>query len=145
MKKTQLGSVIGGTMQAKDLIPVFVAEIKYYNPRNKIACEIGKRINKKSYDYNSDLALYDLEALFDELNNINDLPYVYFGAHPGDGSDFGFWINEYFEYDFEGLKISDYNDIPKGYNGECLFINDYGNMTLYKIINGKKYEIWSIV
>ncbi len=143
--KIQLGTVSHATMRPEDLIPAFVQEIKYYNPRNKIVCEIGKRITKKSYDYNSEDAVYDLESLFDELNNICNIPYVYFGSHPGDGSDYGFWLSEYFESDFEGLKVNDLAEIPSNYTGEILLINDHGNMTLYnKGLNHRLYEIWAV-
>lgn len=145
MKKIQSGSVSSGTMREEDLIPCFIAEIKYYQPRNKFACEISKRVNKKSYRYNTEDSGYDLESLFDELNNINNLPYVYFGSHPGDGSDYGYWIDELLEYDFEELKVNDLAEIPTGYTGECLYTNDHGNMTLYNVVNGRLYEIWSIV
>ena len=144
MSKIQIGSVISGTMRKEDLIPCFVDEILWYDKNNELALEINPRSELEGY-YNSDDSNYDLESLFDELNNICDLPYFYFGSHPGDGSDYGFWLSEFMESDFEGLKVSDTSDVPENYNGEVLHVNDHGNTTLYDAINGKLTEVWAIV
>ena len=40
--------------------------------------------------WDSEEAIMLLDALFDTLDAYSPEDY-YFGAHPGDGSDFGFW------------------------------------------------------
>jgi hypothetical protein len=153
--KIQMGSVSHGTMRKEDLIPCFVDEILWYNPKNKEALKIRKILNRRDQKFEagieqdnyfeSEESDYDLELLFDELNNLCDLPYFYFGAHCGDGSDYGFWLSENLEYEFEGLQVEDTGNVPDDYQGEFLQINDHGNITLYNRVNGKNTEIWSIV
>lgn len=94
--------------------------------------------------YWDEMAHEDLETLFDILNN-HALPYFYFGAHPGDGADFGYWLSEEFESDFDGLKVSDLAEVPKAHSGEVLQVSDHGNMTLYAYTRGRAREVWALV
>lgn len=86
------------------------------------------------------------ESLPDALNQFA-APYCYFGAHCGDGADFGFWPN-----DIEEIKESvgfassvDQDEPDTDYVGEWLHINERGNCVLYVRENGQDKEIWSIV
>ena len=94
--------------------------------------------------FGKDDADYDLEALFDALNEYAP-SYFYFGAHPGDGSDYGYWLSECFAEDFDGMKVSDLSEVPTGFSGEVLKVNDHGNMTLYAYSRGRGREVWGIV
>lgn len=78
------GTVIHGTLRTRDLIEAFGRELLRINP--KCNCEYVQALvdNPESGDE------FDLENLFDTLNYIAPEGY-YFGAHEGDGSDFGFW------------------------------------------------------
>ncbi len=152
MKHAQMGSISTATMRTADLIPAFVDELEYHAKRNKnkshlaIVKAINRKINKlgDSY-YKTDDADFDLnETLFDALNEYA-LPYFYFGAHPGDGSDYGFWLTEDLEEVFDGLKANDLSKVPDDYKGEVLDINDHGNMTLYLADKGKLTEVWAVV
>jgi hypothetical protein len=88
---------------------------------------------------------FDLnESMFNILGN-HSLPFFYFGASEGDGADFGWWLDPSFEDEFDGLKVSDTSEVPTGYSGEVLHVNDHGNMTLYSARNGRLHEIWAIV
>jgi hypothetical protein len=144
-----IGSISSGTMRNEDLIPVFTDELEYLAKVNhhKDHLELIKTIRlamqTKDY-YETEGAMYDLESLFDTLYEYA-LPYFYFGAHPGDGADYGYWLSEDMENSFDGLKVSDLSEIPTGYTGEVLYINDHGNLTLYNVVRGRCYEIWSVV
>ncbi len=150
------GSISSGTMRKEDLIPDFVWELHHiFKHRSKKLSIIEYRLkmaekfeNKNDTPdeyWNNELSDWDLEFLFDMLDEYSPA-YGYFGANTGDGSDYGFWLSESFEYDFEGLKIEDLSEVNKDYFGEILHINDHGNMTLYnKGKNGRFYEIWSLV
>lgn len=141
-----IGSISSGTMRKEDLIPAFCEELRYSGHREKLLSLIENSINKVNAQayYESEDSDYDLSSLFDMLQE-HALPYMYFGSHVGDDADYGFWINEDLEYDFDGLKIEDLNDIPSGYIGKVLHINDHGNMTLYFKSARKLKEIWAVV
>lgn len=136
MRDIIIGTVISGTMRNEDLIPTFIAEILYYDPNNNLAQRIDEKLND-TYDFNSEEAHYDLEDLFEELNEFAE-PYIYFGAHPGDGSDYGFWV----EFD-DGIIVSDTSEVPQDYVGYVLHVNDHGNLTLYDCNGAEQMdELW---
>jgi hypothetical protein len=110
--------------------------------------EIEGRMKAADYSadyYDTETASEDLEMLFDAMDSYA-LPYMYFGSHMGDGADYGYWLSERFEYDFDGLKVSDLAEVPKDYIGEILQVSDHGNPSLYvRSRNGHVREIWSLV
>lgn len=148
----QVGSVSEATMRPQDLLPRFCEELRYLGHRDKELTRIEKRVNRAlngkygedDVYFEDEVSQWDLAYLFAMLNE-HSLPYMYFGSHPGDGSDYGFWVSEGIEYDFDGLKVEDLAEVPQNYTGEVLHINDHGNMTLYSAKRGKLTEIWGIV
>ena len=95
--------------------------------------------------WRSEDASFDLEELFDILGN-HSLPYFSFGSHPGDGAAYGWWLDESFPDDcFDGLKVSDTSEVPRGYTGEVLHVNDHGNCTLYTANRGRLHMVWAVV
>jgi hypothetical protein len=143
-------------MREEDLIPDFCYELKNLAKKTGIhnrktrakhlrtVREIEKRMEQEDY-FESDDASYDLnEDLFDALNEYAG-PYFYFGSHPGNGSDYGFWLTEFIEDEFDGLKVSDSSEIPAKYRGEVLIVNDHGNTTLAVKTSRALKVIWAIV
>ena len=149
MKNTNIGSVSSDTMRPEDLIPSFLWELKRQKPLKKahraLIKDIEERMEADDY-YESEDSEYDLnESLFDALDEYAPA-YFYFGAHPSDGADFGFWLREDFEQEFDGPKVSSSDELPKDYFGEFLIVNDHGNMTL--MVRHRNYrvtEIWAVV
>jgi YD repeat-containing protein len=147
-------------MRPEDLIPCFLDELGVLAKANEnkedlaFVEEVIERREEMckndefSYEeyYDSESASYDLEELFDRLEGYA-LPYFYFGSHPGDGADYGFWLCENFQYDFEGKQVSDLSEIAEeDYGQEILHVNDHGNITLYSCDDkGKLTEIWALV
>lgn len=82
-------SVSHGTLVTDDLIKSFLDVLQRYDPENyrRLAAEDFRLTD--SYDR----TVFLNEDLFDAMNDIAPEG-CYFGSHPGDGSDFGFWEQE---------------------------------------------------
>lgn len=147
----EIGSVSTGTMRAEDLIPCFAHEMLALAKRTGSADDSYQTLAKEASDisdFGSDDAAAVLDALFDAMQDFAP-PYAYFGAHPGDGADYGFWINgEDVARELDGsggIVVSDTSEVPADFCGEVLHVNDHGNLTLYWSDLGKLREIWSVV
>ena len=181
-----MGSVSCGTMRPEDLIPTFVYELECMlkngppvsretrKSHSNLVRDINARIlNEREFE-DSDIGIdgmadYDLLDLFDALD-CYAAPYFYFGAHPGDGSDYGYWLSEEWDDDFikiasDGsvflggrrviafdkeyngipIKVSDLSDIPSWFRGEVAIVNDHGNVSLYVKTSRTLREVWSVV
>src|SRR6267154_6593467 len=117
----QFGSISSGTMRADDLVPAFAAELEWLTSGGRAdrTTEESKLLAEADAieDYESEDASELLCELFDALA-YHAPPYGYFGAHEGDGADYGFWLSSDFEQDFDGLKVSDTSEVPLAYVGE---------------------------
>jgi hypothetical protein len=89
MGKAIMGTVSHGTMRNEDLIPAFVTALKDID-KDKAAEFENDLPEDRKLDWNSEDADDMLERLFDALNE-QAPDGCYFGAHPGDGCDYGFW------------------------------------------------------
>lgn len=85
-----LGTVISATLRPKDLIPAFIAEARARGIAESELESIARRMKDPDYYSLSDDVYWDLETLYDILNDVAPEG-TYFGANEGDGSDFGFW------------------------------------------------------
>ncbi|MBW2673317.1 MAG: hypothetical protein JRD89_07900 [Deltaproteobacteria bacterium] len=104
----EVGTVIEGTLRPEDLIPAFmdvlddVKESSTFEPGadapervrriGNLDSALGsmeRRMGEPGY-YDDEAAQWDLDWLFEQLNEFAPEG-TYFGAHPGDGADFGFW------------------------------------------------------
>lgn len=161
-RQAQIGSIISGTMEEEDLIPTFMDELECLDP--KAAKRIEENPENAPYFSEGEDDVYTedeyrdcMHWLIDELFEVLDEyapPFCYFGAHPGDGADYGFWPSEeaFHDaiYDEEILVTEDYKSeiqfedvkFPLDRYDYCLHVSDHGNMTLYSK-NGN--EIWSTV
>jgi hypothetical protein len=90
-------------MRPEDLIPTFYAFLNTHAPEvlkaedqliyhHLINHRFADHVNWEHY-YESEDAVYDLERLFDLMDSIAPET-ARFGAHPGDGADYGFWETE---------------------------------------------------
>lgn len=144
--KVQFGSVSSGTVRPEDLIPAFVDELRWLQGR--VPRDIYKEL--RAYEagkLDEEDADWLLEALFDALDALAPA-YAYFGAHEGDGADYGFWLISDFErcaQENDALFVDDTSKVPKDYSGEVVHINDHGNCTLYAARRGKLHEVWAVV
>jgi|18_taG_2_1085343.scaffolds.fasta_scaffold01382_9 hypothetical protein len=90
-------SISHGTHRAQDLIPRFLGVLRTYSEdhykeilTNMIEDGYKSEISEDDPYWESDSCNESIHSLFDSLNN--EAPdNCYFGAHEGDGADFGFW------------------------------------------------------
>ena len=167
-----MGTVSSGTMREEDLIPDFCCRLSQLARQSGIRpakarrahLALVKKIERRIEDereFIDGTADDDLESLFDALHEYSAL-YSYFGAHPGDGADYGWWLLENWDKDFrtldtittqhdcgvgfgDSLKVSDLADVPSWYRGEVAVVNDHGNVTLYIKTCRTLRAVWSVV
>jgi hypothetical protein len=151
MQYASFGSISSGTMRTEDLLEAFADELEYQRKRNKASLtvqqlhDLHKLIEEaRATDPDSEDAGEIVNELTDELQAFAP-PYAYFGSHPGDGADYGYWLSDDIGYCFDGLRVDDTSEVPSDYSGEVLHVNDHGNMTLYVADNGNLTEVWALV
>jgi len=85
-------TLISGTMRSQDLVPAFLDALRG-KPEYKLKKDVPRRAfendSHKFWD-SEDCSWLLNESLFDALNNYAP-DGCYFGSHPGNGSDYGFW------------------------------------------------------
>ena len=149
---TLIGSISHGTMRPEDLIPCFLETLQELD-KDKQHTELIAQVEtniltwgvsvRKSNDngyWGSDNARWDTTELFDALDEFAP-PYHYFGAHPGDGSDYGFWFCE--DSFRQAVLDGEIMDIESKQMPEYFCsTNDHGNVTLY---DRDMQEVWAIV
>ncbi len=166
------GSITSGTLNVIDLLKVYTEYLEenisdFIDPIDKhtLRTEIDTAkvlLQTDAWLTDNDLAESDAmeachaeagemvnEAFFDRLCELA-LPYMYFGAHPEDGSDFGFWVDrdmvqtdvrEGELLDWDSLTIDDGNS-----NCHAIEVNDHGNVTLWWLDEeGIRSEVWAVV
>ena len=109
MANLEIGTVISGTMRPEDLMPALFEALVYFDEGRAegwahywrdihfamCACEGDSDDMFASLD--PEKVGYALNDLFDELDKISPEG-CYFGSHPGDGSDYGWWpIESYYD------------------------------------------------
>lgn len=102
-EEMQPGSISHGTMRNEDVLPRLMSTLFKEDPQK--AREIWKNnpeflqalcdkdCGVKNPWWESEDASFMAEELFDVMNEYSPEGH-YFGAHPGDGSDYGYWENE---------------------------------------------------
>lgn len=155
MNYASFGTVSHGTLQTGDLLDSFASELEYHVQRNaeEWCSDAGRKErdrfmaligNARETDPEDEFASEIVDELFDALQQFAP-PYAYFGAHEGDGSDFGFWLMSDITDCFDGLKVDDTSEVPDDYSGEVLHVSDHGNLTLYSADKGALTEVWAVV
>lgn len=166
IKPASFGSVSTGTLRTEDLLSKFASELEWQIQRNGDYFAMPENFSERDRLNNligeaQDCFAEDGETLTEEgeesapeiIDEIQDAlqsfapAYGYFGAHFGDGADFGFWVNiegVKEEVEFVSSKAQEYPDDE--FRGEWLHVSDHGNATLYvRGEDGKDVEVWGIV
>jgi hypothetical protein len=110
IRKGGPGTVSHGTMREEHLIPAFMHALEYCNPAKakKYRKDPDNRAifrwldagapsysykSKAGQDFAEKVSYFLNEDLFEALDECAPKGH-YFGSHPGDGSDYGFWKYE---------------------------------------------------
>lgn len=94
------GSVSTGTLRTPDLLRRFADELERVLPFNSREVVADARNCASEIDAdpghpgNNDCGVEIVSELIDQLNTIAGREGMYFGAHEGDGADFGYWKAE---------------------------------------------------
>lgn len=136
--QAEIGSVSTGTLHSIDLLTALADELRRLDVGGAHAdllkeCDdemVLDRLNDGDDDIAADLA----DRLIDALAEFAP-PFCYFGAHPGDGADFGFWPIDPMDIADEVLRV---DDLPE----YILHTNDHGNVELYRV---SLESVWGIV
>lgn len=130
-----LGTVSHGTMRNEDLLPDFTWLLEQIGSINDAAlvAECNKFLDLAGADetgetWSTETAHDMVIACFDALD-AHAPAYCYFGAHEGDGSDFGFWPS--WDSIDELPKFNDLADVPADIDDDYVVVNDHGNVSLY--------------
>jgi hypothetical protein len=135
MHTPTISTISHGTLNTFDLLEAFGWELQHISTNaghQALAEEARKRAHFYTWNDNVEETDADSEmvnALIDALNALAPA-YCFFGAHEGDGSDFGFWPDM---GAIEELpRVADPADVPAGGTGEdVVYVNDHGNVTVY--------------
>jgi hypothetical protein len=156
-----LGSVSSGTLRTEDLLPAFAEAYRPFNPNAPVIeeCDAVMQGWEGGLDYE------DLDEVIGKLQEcLTEVcpPFIYFGAHPGDGSDFGFFVDHNALEEARSYAVVAPCDCGDGH--ECAMqdwcasldkeqayleednvivqVNDHGNITVYDL---DRNELWSVV
>jgi hypothetical protein len=133
------GTVIHGTMHIDHLLSAFADELNRVFPfnGNSLANDARRAIDlQEDAETKSEI----LTDMFDQLDSIAQREGFYFGAHPGDGSDFGYWTPE--DDQEEDSRFETVTGTAPSY-WACYFINDdSGDMSDEEIAQADAFAAW---
>ncbi len=70
--------------------------------------------------------------------------FIWFGSFPDSGS-VGFAVNVEGAQSDADLQISDLSELPRGFSGLAVLVNDHGNVSAFQCTRGKRRELFSVV
>ena len=134
--KPEMGTLISGTHCPEDLIPAFLTACDAYGATVPTPVRLAAEL--ESFD-DAEQASETVAELMDCLSAIAPFG-CFFGSHPGDGADFGFWLTEEWtdalvercidESDWETVlsicedEQIDYDDLCDAWQGEVSGYNE---------------------
>jgi uncharacterized protein YfaT (DUF1175 family) len=165
MTQFNLGSISTGTLRPQDLLETFAATLNQLDKANPliaqaldgIASNFGRGKMLTSHGEASQLlaeniALTVKVASYQLVNELADAiqehcpPFVRFGAHEGDGADFGFWVDH--EALNEALQDPEYTlingqlySVPRN---EAVLIQNHGTDDV-TVMDMERNVLWSTV
>ena len=145
LRTLPIGSISTGTHRTQDLMGAYLDaldDIKLTRDERRLVTIISDHYHKEIFDEG------DLDELVLILED-HAPTYCYFGAHEGDGADFGVWLNhDQIDTDVADDYLGRGPDLPRASTtrqSHFLQVNDHGNMTLWRKTGTRWHEEWSVV
>ena len=95
MEQFKLGSVSTGTLKPEDLMVEFATKLYDMGyTAHPLVMKVNHLIMRLWPDSDNKPTIEDISEVVNDLQDaLSEIcpPFVYFGAHPDDGADFGFW------------------------------------------------------
>ena len=150
MAQFEIGSISTGTLRPEDLLPTFARELERHAPDHALVTAADDILNRLPDDWDGGGASELINEIQDALQE-HCPPFVTFGAHPGDGADFGFWPDmERIQETLTAATIGHTLTLPR--NGEwewtleddgvIVATNDHGNVT---VMDMDRNVLWAVV
>lgn len=143
MRYASLGSISHGTLRTEDLLEAFATELEYHVQRNadEWCSDDGRKERDRllalvhearETDPEGDDACELVNVELPDALQAFAPPYCTFGAHEGDGSDFGFWFagQECLDEN-DVVRVADPSEVEQHLGEKCYYVNDHGNLTIY--------------
>ena len=138
MHTATIGTISHGTSKTDDLLEAFGWELQHLSDdADHQALAMVARSRAHYFPWNdlpegetveeTDDDAELVSALIDALNELAP-PYCYFGAHEGDGSDFGFWPSMESIEELPAIENVEGEELPIE---DHRYVNDHGNVTVY--------------
>ncbi len=145
MTKVTIGTVSAGTLRTEDLLKAFVSELIRLDPESASMSDMGEALAFLDGNIADEAPSELVDALQDILNELCP-PFVYFGSHPGDGADFGFWpdmdrLEDFCRYTTLDLNTPGEYQVDDGCD-VIVQVSDHGNIL---VMDMDRQELWSTV
>ena len=144
MTQVHIGSISTGTLRTEDLLEAMAAELNRLDKTNPLIAEALDLLavaGDWTEDQEEDAGYMVNESIFDALNNMCP-PFVYFGAHPGDGADFGFWPDWDAIEEIQRTAWSSYDAGHEYILGDCILY--IGINPQVGVMDMERNELWSV-
>ena len=166
-----LGTISHGTLRSEDLLETFADELARLNRGSEkspgaAALIAEARETRECLENDPDCVDVDIreaasEVIAELIDALHEFapPFCYFGAHEGDGSDFGFWPSmeavSDAVYSGDAMQVNAGDDILPALAEHvrkhselpsyAVSVTDHGNVTVSTLESVDLAEVWSIV
>ena len=147
MAQFQLGSISTGTLLIEDIFPAYLDQLDKLSPNSPLSKEVWAYMETGALLEEHENAWGIVEQIDLLLNELCP-PFVFFGTHPGDGADFGFWpdmdrLNEELQWERDHYPDDSVPDeLTLDDDGVIVQVSDHGNVT---VMDMERNVIWSVV
>lgn len=150
MQRPQIGCAFDPDQRnPRGIVESYIDELNWYRPRGfaKLRNEGAAMLRKP--DEHSDWQNWcdwsdDCDSLLSDHAQRYDMPNVSYGPFEHGGA-IGYYVHIEGAKEDSDLVVNDTSEVPRGFSGYVLHVNDHGNVTAYRYSRGKSRELWAVV